>query len=135
MRTLIGLATGVVASTSVAILFPGVTDDAPDVHYSYVSTLLVGTLLMLVLALPVGLIGHAVLYALKRRGPIAYGAMGIAGGLAFCMVADWGGQSLTPGQDALLFGTWAGACALIAWAIRRPDKDGKSTQPPPETHF
>jgi hypothetical protein len=87
-------------------------------------------LYVLLFSLPCGLMGHALLYALKLRGLVAYVTMAeiaLAAPLAlFSRVLA------SPSTDDLKMQAAAAVatavCAATAWLIRRPDKDGQPTE-------
>lgn len=89
-----------------------------------------GTLYVLLFSLPCGLIGHALLYALKLRGLLAY--VVIAEIALAASIALFFGLLGQPSTDELKTRAAAAVatavCAATAWLIRRPDKDGQPTE-------
>ncbi len=136
-RTLLGLTAGAaITSAVVAVLDPYPTNSQLPVEI-FIDGVINSTFFVLLFAFPVGLSGHAVLYALKRRQFIYYAGLGAAGGGAFALATyllDRNIDTLVFARNALTFTIWAGACAAIAWFIRRPDKDDLKL-PDPATHF
>ncbi len=129
-RTILGLTIGALVSTAAAMFL---NRGNPGIQPRFVSDTLTMTLFVLLFALPVGLIGHATLYALKRRHLLYYSGLGFIGGSIFAMVFFHDDPGEIP-INVLNFGLWAGTCAAIAWLIRRPDKD-EVKMPDPASHF
>lgn len=133
-RTLLGLGAGALITSFIVALLVGKTIlDDPESHVpAYWSTGLTATLIVLMFAVPVGLIGHMVLYGLKRRKLICYAGLATISGMLFALITlhddpnEW--------INLFVYGPWAGACGAIAWFIRRPDKDEPKT-PDPASHF
>ncbi|WP_157138667.1 hypothetical protein [Asticcacaulis biprosthecium] len=123
IKTLAGLALGVVVSTAVALPFTGMVSENLDSEFpeTYGSMLLLGSYMVAMFALPVGLVGHAILSALKQRSLIIYALVGAIAGFIYGYVVGIGAERL---ENTILCSLWAAGCALIAWLIRRPDKDG-----------
>ncbi|ESQ90816.1 hypothetical protein ABAC460_08280 [Asticcacaulis sp. AC460] len=131
LKSLAGLLVGAVVSTAIALPFTGMVHESPDpeLNEGYASMLIAGSLMVTMFAVPVGLVGHAILSALKRREAVVYAMSGGVGGFLFSFVMGGGIDRL---QTIPLYTLWAAGCALIAWLIRRPDKDAVV---PLDTHF
>jgi hypothetical protein len=131
LKSLAGLALGASISTAIAAPFTGLVSEVEDLEMTapYVTVVITGAIIVTLLAIPFGLAGHAILYALKRRDIVSYTAAGGLAGMAstFALTTDF-----TRIQTFILYSLWAAGCALIAWLIRRPDKDAVV---PLDTHF
>ncbi|WP_031235422.1 hypothetical protein [Asticcacaulis sp. AC402] len=133
LKSLAGLGLGAVLSTAVALPFTGLVSENPDpeLNDGYGTLLFFGSFIVALLAVPVGLPGHAVLYALKRHGLVSYTLAGGCAGLAYILLVSLGGNPDLV-KDLILYSLWAAGCALVAWLIRRPDKDAVVAL---DTHF
>lgn len=129
-KTLLGLTTGAWLTTLVAdpCIYVSVGEDNSEGWVFTVPHYDLGTfgytfypfLVVLFLTLPTGLFGHAVLYALGLRKVRFYLAFAALAGIALAFMMHMNAEN-----PVLLafYAAWAIACALIAWLIRRPDKD------------
>lgn len=133
LKSLAGLALGAFVSTAFALPFTGLIRDSgdPDLNADYFTLLVLGSFIVVVVATPVGLAGHAALYALKRRGLVSYALAGGVAGLVYILLVSAGGNPDIV-KNLILYGLWAAVCAALAWFIRRPDKDAVV---PLDTHF
>ncbi|MBW8880441.1 MAG: hypothetical protein JF615_03160, partial [Asticcacaulis sp.] len=134
-KTVLGLVTGTVISTLLAypwLVFPDDSDVAfalPAYGLGSLLNCVPAILLVLIFSVPLGILAHAALYALRRRAFWYYLLSGAVGGILLVAVIGFGRDN--PLMWFFAAG-WAAACALIAWLIRRPDKDDR---PPAENHF
>ncbi|HVZ29511.1 MAG TPA: hypothetical protein VG839_03900 [Asticcacaulis sp.] len=126
-RTFLGLATGALVTSVVGFpLTIGNLADDPGNAPPYWLMLLAAALYTFIISLPVGLAGHVVLYALKRRQLPYYAGLATVGGGAFALAICLRHKGIDPlfsARNVPIYAVWAGACAAIAWFIRRPDKD------------
>jgi hypothetical protein len=122
-KTMVGMALGVVVSTAIALPFTGTVHESTgrELYETYGSMLFLASYMLAIFAVPVGLVGHAILSALKQNSLLVYAALGGVAGLLFSF---WMGGGIDWLQTIILYSLWAAGCAAIAWLIRRPDKDG-----------
>jgi hypothetical protein len=117
---------GIVVGTIVAIvgfsLFAGFPDaGAPDPVY-LTPFLVFGIIFGLMFTIPLGLLGHSVLYALKWRNGFAYVLVGGFASVSYALAVAVTNNMISPGTLAT-YGVMGITCAAIAWLIRRPDLD------------
>jgi len=135
LKTLLGLMAGSLASSLIFYpLLDQVTgDDARDVAYM-LGRSTGGALAVFILALPLGVLGHAILYRLKRRALWSYLILAALIGLGLGMIIGRDTAAHSRFHFWIVATLWGALLILVAWLIRRPDRD-KSTTPTAESHF
>lgn len=128
LRSLAGLILGTLVSlTILSLSMSGMTATSEGFFVDLLKVVFVGFLFAAMLTVPLGLLMHFGLYALRLHGLIAYAVAGAIGG------ALYGGAIAIQGEvrpfDLLIYAAMGMACASVAWLIRRPDKDAARVQP------
>ncbi len=134
-RCIAGLGVGAIVSTTVMIFAGKFLHWGPlqlDEGDLDLRAVMFFSALVFVFAVIIGLPGHALLCRLRLRNWYWYVGMAVIVSLACAAVMADHGESL---ESFSSYPLWAGLCASVAWLFRRPDKDGQSKGPLPETHF
>ncbi len=123
LLSLAGLAVGASAATVFCVISSAFKDGfLPDAD-SLAFELLAGFALLFGASLPFGFLAHAVLYGLKWRSLAAYGLAAAAEVFLCGAVTTFGRMLDIEIRETLIDVVAAVLCAIIAWMIRRPDRD------------
>jgi H+/Cl- antiporter ClcA len=104
------------------LLFGVFSGDGPLNSAQLTPFLFFGLVFGLIIAVPVGLVGHAILYALKWRNMLAYLLVGGFASTSYALAVAVTDNMTSP-RTLAIYAVLGVTCAAIAWLIRRPDKD------------
>jgi len=123
-RSLVGLVLGSLAAAFVYLLIEKLMGfgEGLDEPVSVLSAL-PGSLLVLVFSLPCGFVAHASLYALKWRAVWLYGIAGAISATLYVATTNFDNFAEIGWDNLASTVPAATICAVIAWLIRRPDRD------------